>query len=383
MKVRSLFVLAASTGLWSACTEPAPSSTSTTCDDVEIIVASGNYQMAAICGAPTCDAKTGLDLGADPQLASTNGRTFFLARDKDLIFEIDPRCGTVLRRPVSVDAFAKEDPGTGIRRRANPHDVAAAPDGTVVVPLYSAGKIVFVRDGAVEQNEIDLSGYDPDGNPQADAIRVLDVGGVSKAFVTLERLDDNDGFRSKQGSQMLRIDVSSRAVEAVIDLEGRNPFNAMAELGTFLYMAEPGNFDDAAEALAGIERFDTATSTPHLLVRERDLGGSVAEVAVTEGCGVAIVAGPEENVNPTSLVTFDPTTGRVLSTQAAPILGPTPGYDLQGLAWRGRRLYVGDRRRGAGGYPVHVFEDRGGCSLGETGRTLELPYEPIALRAAR
>jgi hypothetical protein len=107
----------------------------------------------------------------------------------------------------------------------------------------------------------------------------------------------------------------------------------------------------------------------------------VADVAVSGGCGAAIVAGPEKNVNPTRVVLFDATTGAVLGT----VLGPTAGYDLQGLAWRGGALYVGDRRRGAGGYPVHVFERDGvACSLHPSPRALavaDLP--PVALRALR
>jgi hypothetical protein len=149
-------------------------------------------------------------------------------------------------------------------------------------------------------------------------------------------------------------------------------------------MSEPGNFDAADEAQAGIERFDTTTSTTRLLVSERELGGSVAEVAVTGGCGAAIVAGPQKDVNPTALVTFDPATGKVLAPASAPILGPTPGYDLQGLAWRGRVLYVGDRRKGESGYTVHVFErDEGSCALRPVARTIPLPQRPVALRAVR
>src|SRR5207302_5909158 len=100
------------------------------------------------------------------------------------------------------------------------------------------------------------------------------------------------------------------------------------------------------------ERFDTETGVPTLLVKEKDLGGSVAEVAVTRGCGAAIVAGPQKDVNPTTLVSFDPVTGHVTSRA---VIGPTPGYDLQGLAWRDGTLYVGDRRADSGGYRVHVF----------------------------
>ena len=183
---------------------------------------------------------------------------------------------------------------------------------------------------------------------------------------------------------MLRIDVATRQVEATIELAGRNPFNPMAEHEGALFLAEPGNFNTADDPLAGIERFDSATSTTRLLVAEKDLGGSVAEIAVTEGCGAAIIAGPKQDVNPTSLVTFDPTTGRVLSTASAPVLGPTPGYDLQGLAWRNGSLYVGDRRAAAGGYQAHVFDrEPGTCVLRATSRSIALPQRPVALRPSK
>src|SRR5262249_46564123 len=158
---------------------------------------------------------------------------------------------------------------------------------------------------------------------------------------------------SKQASQMLRIDVATRAVEAAIDLAGRDPFGSMSESGGVLYLAEPGSFDAADEMLAGIERFDTKTGTTAILVAEKDLGGSVSEVAVADGCGAAIIAGPQKDVNPTTLVSFDPTTGKITG---AAVLGPTTGYDIQGLAWRDGTLYAGDRRQSAGGYRVHVFD---------------------------
>ncbi len=357
-------------------TADASAPSASACPTVEVLAAASDaFQTSALCSVPGQCIK-GTELGGDPILASGHGRTFFVARDNDLVFELDPECGTP-SQPLSVHALAKE----GIP--ANPHDVASAPDGTLVVPLYNAAKIAFLKDGKLEP-PLDIATYDPDdGNPQADAVRIVTIGGAAKAFVTLERLDDEDKLRSTRPSQMLRIDVATRSVEAVIDLAGRNPFNAMGELGGALYLAEPGNFDADAEDLAGIERFDTATSTSTLLVRERDLGGSVSELAVTDGCGAAIVAGPQPAVNPTSVVTFDPESGRVITSAASPALGPTPGYDLYGLTWRGRTLYVGDRRPGPGGYTIHVLERTDDCRLTDTGRTIQLDRAPVSLRPAQ
>lgn len=339
----------------------------------ELIVAASDYSSTFVCGAPGA-CQRGADLGKDPQLSISNGRAFFLARDMDLIFELDPASGVpVARSSVHVDET----------KIANPHDVAAAPDGTVWATLFNLGRVAVLRDGKVD-GTIDLSRYDEtDGNPEAESIRIVDVGGTPKAFVTLERLDFDVAkgtYLSSRGSLMLRIDVASRKVEAEIPLAGRNPFNPMQEGDGALFLAEPGNFDAAHEDGAGIERFDVVTSTTRIVVAEKELAGSVAEVAVTSGCGAAIVAGPEHGVNPTSVVAFDPTLGK----PSAPVLGPTPGYDLQGLAWRGNTLFVGDRRPNGGGYVVHVLEREGAsCTLRDTGRILDLPQRPVALRPSR
>lgn len=369
-------------GAAAACaSDPPASSAPAGCEGVEVVVAASDYGSSMVCGAPGCKegrGTTGADLGTDPSLASSKGRTFFLARMEDLVFELDPTCGT----PIAVyDLY--EDSG----RTANPHDVAVAPDGSLWVVLYNVPRI-DIFEGRKRAGTIDLSSFDPDDqNPQAEAIRIVDVDGVAKAFVALERLDDNSRppFQSTRRSMMLRIDVATRKVEQTIELAGRNPFNAMSEVDGRLFLAEPGNFNAGDEPYAGIERFDTATSTTRLLVEERDLGGSVSEVAVTNGCGAAIVAGPQPDVNPTSLVTFDPETGKVLTTANAAVLGPTPGYDIMGLAWRGDTLYVGDRRKGNTGFPVHVFErEPGTCILHAVpARAFDLPRPPVALRGAR
>ena len=119
-----------------------------------------------VCGAPPCESgprTSGVDLGKDPQLASSNGRLFYLARDNDLVFELDPACGTPRAR------FSVRQEGA--RGIANPHDVAAAPDGSLFIVLYNVPRLVIVAKDGSQEGAIDLSSYDPDGNPQADAIR--------------------------------------------------------------------------------------------------------------------------------------------------------------------------------------------------------------------
>jgi hypothetical protein len=115
------------------------------------------------------------------------------------------------------------------------------------------------------------------------------------------------------------------------------------------------------------------------VAHETDLGGSVAEVAVSAGCGAAIVADATHNVNATSLATFDPAAGTVLTPASASPLATT-AYDLQGLQWAAGALLVGDRRRAAAGYPVHAF-DVTQCVAASRPDAVFLPLPPVALGA--
>ena len=367
-----------------ACGDDATGSRRTgACPEVELLVAASDYQSAVACGAPGCFEETGKttarQLGADPVLVSSGGQTFFVARDEDKLFSVDSSCGLPNGQAIDLTSLRRVDE-KGVTRSAYPHDVAVADDGTLLVTLYGTPGLAFVEDGVVGPM-LDLSTYDDDGNPQAESVRIVN----GKAFVTLERLDDgsNPPLQSKRASWMLRVDVATRTPEATIELAGRNPFNAMAQLGAALYLAEPNSFERIDDEFGGIERFDTETSTTRMLVPEKDIGASVLEVAVTKGCGAALVAGPEPNVNPTAVITFDPDTGAVLRSFSNPVLGPTPNFDLAGIVWRAGKLYVGDRRKSANGfYPVHELSRSGACELTETGRNLDIPQPPVGLQAA-
>jgi streptogramin lyase len=306
-----------------------------------------------------------VNLGADPTLSVSAGRAFFVARDLDTLFELDPTCGTPTQQ---LNVHQASQSGT-----SDPQDVAVASDGSLWVPLWGVPEIVILSPSGAQVGSIDTSSYDGDGNPDASAIAIVDTPAGEKAFVTLARL--NPYPTSAQPSWMLRIDVATATVETHVVLAGRNPFGTMQNDDGILWLAEPGNFDVATEPDAGVERFDTSTSTTALVALEADLGGSVAEVSVSGGCGVAIVA-DATSVNATSLAMFDSTSGNVLApTSASPLA--TGGFDLEGLAWSGGAMLVGDRRRVSSGYPVHVFD--GACAPVQRADTVFLPLPPIAV----
>ncbi|MGH7284769.1 MAG: hypothetical protein ACRELY_24860 [Polyangiaceae bacterium] len=355
----------------------------------DAIVAASDYSSSSL-GGCTLDGGAslpfkGVDLGSDPALASSNGRVFYLARDMNAIFELDPQCASP-RTKLDVS-------DTGSRASTNPQDVAVASDGSMWIPRFNVPTLLVLDANGkrpASNPTIDLSSHDPDGNPNASAIRIEEVGGAEKAFVALERLDDKKDangnvFVSRLPSSMVRIDVGTRNVEAEAMLAGRDPFGTIDESNGAFFLAAPGNFDSATEDDAGIERFDPASFTTTYMLKESDLGASVTEVAVNGACGAAIVADPTVNVNATSLVTFDADHGTAITTTANAILS-TAGFDLSGLAWRGDTLFVGDRRAGGGGkYPIHVFDRSGepgaSCTLTERADSIFVTQKPVTLRS--
>ena len=351
----------------------APGSASTsTCGASDALWVASDYSSSAVGAVALSGNVTSVvgrvDLGADPALSVSRGRAFFVARDTDTLFELDPTCGTPTRQ-FNVHQGS-------VAGSSDPQDVAVASDGSLWVPLFNVPEVLILSPSGDIAGSIDLSSYDGDGNPNASAIAIVDTPSGEKAFVALGRLDDAAVFASVQPSWMLRVDVATATVETYIVLAGRNPFGVMQNDDGILWLAEPGNFDDAAESDAGVERFDTSNSTTALVALENALGGSVAQVTVSAGCGAAIVADATLHVNAESLALFDPATGQVLAPASASPLA-TDGFDLEGLTWARGALVVGDRRRASSGYPVHVFD--GACAPVERADGVFLPLPPIAV----
>ena len=381
--VLRVLTLATLGGAFASCGSSPTSTPPAGCTEtLDAIVAMSDYDSSA-CGAVTIDGriaptlKAGPDLGKDPQLVVSRGRAFFIARDRDAVFELRAPCG------VPFASFSTAAPAH--KGSTNPQDVAVAADGSLWIPRFAVPSIVVIGPDGKQRGTIDISKSprgltDPDGNPNASAIRIADVGGKQKAFVALEILDDNDRLGSKLDSKMLRIDVDTMTVEDEVVLAAHDPFNPMTEYAGAFFLAAPGNFDVLAEDKAGIERFDPLTFASKLLVPEKELGGSVTAIAITDGCGAAIVADATTNVNATGLVTFDPTTGAVVTSLAASPL-KTDGFDLLAIAWKGDVLLVGDKRRAATGYPIHAFQRKPDtCELTPLADRVFVAQKPIVLR---
>ena len=362
----------------------APSSAPSACPGSDALWVASDYTSSAVGGltvSGTVWANTGrVDLGADPALAVSGGQAFYVARDEDTVFALGTQCGNPNHE------WNVHPPGT--TGSADPQDVGVASDGSLWVPLYLDPTLVVLSPGGAIVHTIDLSSYDSDGDPDASAIAIVNTPAGEKAFVPLERLTWNGGSsQSEQPSLMLRIDVATATVEAQIELAGRNPFGMVLD-GSILWLAEPGEsldggFASTTDAFGGIERFDTSTSTTALVVHETDLGGSVTDMAISGSCAGAIVA-DATLVNATSLVTFDPTTGAVIASAAhSPYAttGPSGGFYLQGTAWLGGNLYVGDRRRASNGYPLHGFRANAACDLTLQPDAVFLPLPPVEVRA--
>lgn len=356
-----------------ACSSASTPATPSACPGAGALWVASDYSSSAVGSLALSGAVTSVvgrvDLGADPALSVSAGRAFYVARDEDEVFELDA-CGNPTQQLGAHVATASGG-------SSDPQGVAVASDGSMWIPLYLVPAVLVLSPDGCVSRTIDISTYDGDGNPDASSITILDTPAGEKAFVTLQRL--NPYPQSVQPSWMLRIDTATAKIEATTVLAGRNPFSVTQD-GSILWLADPGNFDDATEPDAGVERFDTSTSTTELRVHEAQLGGSVAEIAVSGSCGAAIVA-DATTVNATSLVTFNPSTGAPMLPAAQSPLRTAAGFDLEGLTWVDGELLLGDRQRAATGYPVHAFTASAACGLAQRPDAIFLPSPPVTILA--
>jgi hypothetical protein len=359
------------------CGGPGEAAPSACGESRDLVCAMSDYASTGIAAVRLADganeSRFGVDLGKDPALAQSGGRLFLLARDQDLLFELDATCGAPISKTSVHDDEAKAT--------QNPQDVAVDASGALWIPRFNDGSLLVIpRTGP--RAALSLAAYDEDGSPQPASATTLTTSRGERVFVALERLDRD--LVSRRPSAMLEVDPVRRAVVASHPLVGQNPFGPAVAHDGALWLAAAGSFDRADEPEAGVARFDPETGQSRLVVGEASLGGSVVQLALRGSCGAAIVASATRDVNSTSLVTFDVSRGAVVQPAGAAALS-TPGYDLQGLTFVGDALFVGDRRPSAsGGHPLHAFVMDVSCTLlASAGPRVSVPQRPVSLRAVR
>jgi hypothetical protein len=341
----------------------------------------------------------GEDLGADPALASSAGRNFWIARDLGQIIELDTSC----LRPIQTFDALDPNPDCSPPSPTDPYDVAVAPDGSLWIARFDVPTVLVLNPCGSRRMTVDLSALDSDGNPNMNSIRILDPAQPSaqgtmetaKAYVSLEILDDDSDppLQSTRPSKLARISLNTGEVDDVLTLAGRNPLSSMVQLGSELYLADAGSWCNARGGMppvcpagqpdAGVELVDTRSFTSKLLVTGAALGGHASELAVTASCGVVIVAG-ELPATPTSLVQFDPTGASAMPLGT--LIPSTGAFTLGGLAWDGDDvLLVGNGGTAGEKASVSVFtaDSSSGCTLSQQPGESSLPMAPISFASLR
>jgi hypothetical protein len=346
--MRFLLPFAIVPGIVSACTTPpAP-----TCTGDVIVLAEAPDFSASTLGTLSLESgvatmqKQNSSL-QDPVLATSGLQHFVIARKTNVIYALDGCANSI----ASYSALSQDEITAGLD--ANPQDVAVDDTGAIWIARFHLPSLLITS----PLQAVDLSKFDSDGNPDMSSVKI--VG--KNAFIALERLTQvGVNLVSQQTSQVVVLDTDTKLLVKTIDLAGHNPFGQMVLSDGKIWLAEPGNFNDAAETAAGIETIDPLTMDHALVVPETALGASAVEVAANATCAAAIVA-DSTPLNATSLVSFS-VDGTNLSKPAI----STPNFSLRGLLWTNEtpsRLLVGDATNAGGTFYVHVYTADANCAL--------------------
>ena len=273
-------------------------------------------------------------------LAEAGERLFFVDQTQGVLDPIDTKTLGLAGSPVAVFAPGQEP------SEPNPHGVDVDADGQLWVARFGMGSLAVIDPSGKLAATVDLSDLDPDGQPDMEAVHV-EGDRVHVALELLEFNADDSGLVLARGpGKIVSLDRTSRARVGSFSLAGRNPFGAFAPMdaaGSRFAIATPGRIY-ATDAEDGIDVVDFAQGTAQQLISEAELGGSATEVVIagpTEA--YAIVAG-DGLESPTSLVRFDPSTGKRFS-----IVSAATRFLHTGVAIDGDLVLVGDHTiEGAG-----------------------------------
>ncbi len=290
---------------------------------------------------------------------------------KERIFTLHSTQGVVVERDRDGKSVARHEvfeagksPST-----ANPLDVAIADDGALWITRHGEPSLLVVAKDRTRR-KVDLAPFgDEDGMPDMSAVTILD----GRAYVALRGL--RAGFDPAYVSRIVVVDTKTLAVAPFLDLPAKDPgAKFRVRDGALWISCIGGPLSQPPNQEAALVRIDLASKTATAILPPAVVSGFVTAFDfVEDGSAFAVVASFAEE-NPTSLVRFDPTTGKVGDTVAS-----TTGYDLWDVvAVSGSELVlVADRDPTAPG--VRVLSRIDGARLGYLPTRLP-PIEVIVLR---
>lgn len=238
-----------------------------------------------------------------------------------------------------------------VGRGTNPYDVVVW-RGIAYVSRYQASSILkFDLAAGSAVGEIDLRSLaDADGKPEMTSLALEG----DELLVQVQRLDETKGFEVEATSPMglvARIDLETERILETVELPFQNP-------GTGFRSGPGGELYLGLTGAHGKQDGGVVTLGKRVVVRERDLGGDILELAVGSRRAFALVVTSDGR---SRVVAFDPVTGRV----EAEFIAEQTGVSYQSLSTlilddRNGRLYVADRGLGSPG--VREYDVSGGGS---------------------
>jgi hypothetical protein len=242
---------------------------------------------------------------------------------------------------------------------SNPQDIAVVNENLAYVSRFG-GKTMLKVNPATGQTLKEIGGFDADADGYPEMAWVLLQN--HRLLVLLQRLNKQT-FQPTDHSSLAVVDLDQDAVSQNYQLLRRNPVAEMRAVNGKLYIGEA----DAVGSLAGgIERRDATTlQSEGIIVEAAELGGDIVDFEIISPTLGAAIVGSDK----TTLVTFDPTTGKKTGT----LLDPGT-YSLQRLRWDSDRalLLVGD---GDVHSPaIRVFS--GTPLVEQTAARMALPFAP-------
>ena len=285
-------------------------------------------------------------------------RPFIVARNSsDAVEVIDQQNGWNVMKEYSVGAGS------------NPQDIAVVTAERAYIPRFNSATMAIVHPTQGQSlGTVDLSRFaDPDGVPEM-ASAVQQQGLIYVAVQRLSNLNPTDY------SSIVVINGQTSKVEAEVKLTGKNPYAKLRYNATLdrIVVGETGAF---GKLDGGVEYLDPATrSVGGFVITEESLGGDLNDVVIlSKTKGYALTSkSVDGNTFPTSVVSFNPTTGKKLADLA---VGKSLEHAFLELTPDGSQLWVADRNPTAPG--VIIFDTADDRLITDTPLDVGLPPSMI------